>query len=62
MNEEGEIQFYHENDGDLDVLAEKTIGIIGYGNLGRPLALNIRDSGVPSIIVGNIHNQSWERA
>src|SRR5262245_20933944 len=37
---------YHEDDGDIDVLDGKIIGIIGYGNLGRPVALNLRDSGV----------------
>jgi len=62
MDEKGEIQFYHEEDGDLEILAEKTIGVIGYGNLGRPLALNMRDSGMRSIIVGNIRNESWQRA
>src|SRR5215207_528242 len=37
---------YHEEDGDIDVLHGKVIGIIGYGNLGRPVALNLHDSGV----------------
>jgi ketol-acid reductoisomerase len=55
-------QFYHEEDGNLEILAEKTIGIIGYGNLGRPFALNIRDSNVHSIIVGSERGQSWQRA
>jgi ketol-acid reductoisomerase len=42
---------YREVDGDLNVLAGKLVGMIGYGNLGRPVALNLRDSGT-SIIVG----------
>lgn len=42
---------YHDADGDLDYLQGKTIGIIGYGNLGRPLALNLRDSGI-QIVAG----------
>lgn len=42
---------YQEADGDLSHLDGKTIAIIGYGSLGRPIALNLRDSGV-SVIVG----------
>jgi len=41
---------YHEDDGNLNVLKGKTIGVIGYGNLGRPIAKNLRDSGVKLII------------
>jgi ketol-acid reductoisomerase len=37
---------YDELDGDLALLAGKQVGVIGYGNVGRPLALNLRDSGV----------------
>ena len=37
---------YQEMDGNLEHLSGKHVGIIGYGNLGRPMALNLRDSGV----------------
>jgi len=37
---------YQEDDGDLSHLNEKLVGVIGYGNLGRPVALNLRDSGL----------------
>ena len=42
---------YQETDGDLDNLNGKQVGIIGYGNLGRPMALNLRDSGV-NVLIG----------
>lgn len=35
---------YYETDGDPGALFGKTIGIIGYGELGRSIALNLRDS------------------
>src|SRR5690606_10517225 len=41
---------YREEDGNLDYLAGKQIGVIGYGNLGRPIALNLRDSGVDVVV------------
>ncbi len=41
---------YKEEDGDLNYLDGKTVGVIGYGNLGRALALNLSDSGVSVIV------------
>ncbi len=41
---------YHETDGDLNVLHHKQVAVIGYGNMGRPIALNLRDSGVPLLV------------
>jgi ketol-acid reductoisomerase len=51
---------YHEDDGDLNVLAGKTIGVTGYGKLGRPMALNLRDSGM-RVLVG-VRDESSEGA
>ncbi len=41
---------YHDEDGHLEALAGKRVGVIGYGNMGRPVALNFRDSGIPVMI------------
>lgn len=41
---------YREDDGDLGYLAGKKVGVIGYGNLGRPVALNLRDSGIQVLV------------
>jgi ketol-acid reductoisomerase len=41
---------YHEADGDLSVLGGKQVAVIGYGNMGRPIALNLRDSGVAALV------------
>ena len=43
---------YHEDDATLEILENKTVSIIGYGNQGRSWALNLRDSGI-NVIVGN---------
>jgi ketol-acid reductoisomerase len=52
---------FHDDDADLGLLADKTVGIIGYGNQGKPQALNLRDSGV-HVIVGSPRDESFEEA
>jgi ketol-acid reductoisomerase len=42
---------YYDADASLDLLANKTIAIIGYGSQGHAHALNLKDSGV-NVIVG----------
>ena len=42
---------YYENDADLSLLQDKTIGIIGYGSQGHAHALNLNDSGL-NVLVG----------
>jgi ketol-acid reductoisomerase len=37
---------YHDADGDLNELRDMQVAVIGYGNMGRPIALNLRDSGI----------------
>ncbi len=48
---------YREEDGQLQHLDGKRIGVIGYGDLGRPVALNLRDSGV-DIMLGTRNDQT----
>ncbi len=42
---------YYDEDANLDLLAGKTIAIIGYGSQGHAHALNLKDSGL-DVIVG----------
>jgi ketol-acid reductoisomerase len=44
------VKMYYDNDADLKVLANKTIGIIGYGSQGHAQAQNLRDSGLKVIV------------
>ena len=37
---------YTDNDGDLNVLRDKTLAVLGFGSQGHAHALNLRDSGV----------------
>lgn len=47
---------YYESDSDITLIKDKPIGVLGYGNLGRSIATNLRDSGV-QVLVGNIDDQ-----
>jgi ketol-acid reductoisomerase len=44
---------YRESDATFTPLNGRQIAIIGYGNVGRPMALNLRDSGL-TVIIGNV--------
>lgn len=52
---------YHNSDADLGLLMDRTIAIIGYGNMGRAMALNLRDSAFP-VLVGNPSDEYAEQA
>lgn len=45
------MQVYFNRDCDLDLLKEKTVTIVGYGNQGSAHAANLKDSGVGRVIV-----------
>ncbi|MEI6380440.1 MAG: ketol-acid reductoisomerase [Cyanobacteriota bacterium ELA615] len=44
-------KMYYDADANLDLLANKTVAIIGYGSQGHAHALNLKDSGV-NVVVG----------
>ncbi len=48
-------------DGDLDAFAGRSVAVIGYGHLGRSVALNLRDSGL-AVTVGSREDASAETA
>lgn len=55
-------RIYYDDDASLSHIEGETIAIVGYGNQGRSQALNLQDSGVENIIVGNREDGSWETA
>src|SRR5262245_34130446 len=56
------LKFFTHGDCPPGALADERIAVLGYGNLGRSLALNLRDSGVTALSVGNIEDISATRA
>ena len=55
------VRIFHEENSRLDILKDKTIAVIGYGNQGRAQALNLRDSGL-KVIIGNRDDKYLEIA
>ena len=53
---------YYDNDANLEVLKDKTIAIIGFGNQGGAQAQNLKDSGLNVIIAEVEGTPNWERA
>ena len=53
---------YFDSDANVEIVKDKVIAIIGYGNQGRAQALNMRDSGVKNIIIGSRQDESWDTA
>ena len=44
------------------MLTGTRVAVIGYGNLGRPLSLNMRDSGVGPVVIGELPGPARELA
>src|SRR5436305_7157078 len=44
---------YYDEDADLSILLTKRLAFIGYGNQGAAQSQNLRNSGVPEILIGN---------
>ncbi|CAF0926965.1 unnamed protein product, partial [Adineta ricciae] len=56
------VKIYHDDDADVNIVRSKTVAFIGYGNQGRAQALNLRDSGVNNIVIGNIDDDYAKQA
>ncbi|MCD6088476.1 NAD(P)-binding domain-containing protein [Candidatus Bathyarchaeota archaeon] len=48
-------------EGDLSLLKDKTVAVIGYGNQGRAQGKVLRSNGV-NVIVGNVRDPYWDQA
>jgi ketol-acid reductoisomerase len=56
------MNIYYDKDGDLQLIKEKTVAIIGYGSQGHAHAQNLNDSGVKVIVGLRKNGASWSKA
>ncbi len=56
------IRIYTPQDADPTALDGQRIAVLGYGLLGRPVALSLRDKGRNPLVVGNIADEYAETA
>ena len=54
-------EIYYDKDADLDLLKDKTVGIIGFGSQGHAHALNLKDSGVDVMVGLYEGSKSWSK-
>jgi len=45
------MRVYYDRDADFGLISGKTVAVVGYGSQGHAHALNLRDSGVASVLV-----------
>jgi ketol-acid reductoisomerase len=55
------VTIYRSSDAPVNALAGEAVAVLGYGNLGRTAALNLRDSGI-KIVIGNREDEYAARA
>jgi len=55
-------KIFYETDANLDLIKDKTIGIIGFGSQGHAHALNLRDSGCNVMVGLYPGSKSWQQA
>src|SRR6267143_3079600 len=55
------VKVYRATDAPERALADEAVAVLGYGNLGRSAALNLRDSGL-KVRIGNREDEYAARA
>lgn len=56
------IRLFTAQDALPGALEGERVAVLGYGHLGRPFALNMRDSGITNLVVGNVADEYADQA
>lgn len=62
ISDSSSLRFFTAQDADPNALDGERVAVVGYGHLGRPFALNLRDAGTSPLVVGNIADEYAEQA
>jgi ketol-acid reductoisomerase len=55
-------KMYYEKDGNLELLKQRKVAVLGYGSQGHAHALNMKESGADVVIGLYEGSRSWEKA
>ncbi len=61
-SKQSSLRFFWAQDAEPNALEGERIAVLGYGNLGRALTLNLRDAGISELVVGNVADEYAELA
>lgn len=56
------LRFFRAQDAEPNALDGERVAVLGYGNLGRAITLNLRDAGISDLVVGNVADEFAELA
>jgi len=56
------MRVYYDRDADVNLIKAKKVAVIGFGSQGHAHAMNMRDSGVPDVVLGLRPGASWGKA
>ncbi len=62
MTSNDDLPVFREADADIAALSGKAVAVVGYGHLGRSLALNLRDATQARVIVGSRKDAAFDLA
>jgi len=62
MTDEFTVPVYYDDDANSDVIADKTVAVLGYGSQGHAHAQNLDDSGIDVIVGLRQSSDSWAQA
>jgi len=62
MTSSTDLRFFTAQDADPHALDGERVAVIGFGNLGRAVAFNLRDAGLAPLVIGNIADEYAEQA